>query len=85
MECKHGVDMEEEMACGECENEKADNKSASVTGYAKFRCNKCKEIVTRNLGWKYWTPSFCEKTGLDARLYRITTPAKTENDIQDIA
>ena len=67
------------------ENETTGNRSASVTGYAKFRCNKCKEIVTRNLGWKHWTPSFCEKTGLDARLYRITAPAKTENDIQYIA
>ena len=69
----------------DAEKKQKGSKSASVAGYAKFRCNKCKEIVTRNLGWKHWTPSFCEKTGLDARLYRITAPAKTENDIQYIA
>jgi hypothetical protein len=43
-------------------------------GVADFRCNICKKIVKRNLGWKLWTPSFCESTGRNARLYRISAP-----------
>jgi len=42
--------------------------------YAKYKCNKCNRVYLRSLGWKQWTPSFCEKTGKDARLYRISEP-----------
>ncbi len=45
-----------------------------IPAYAKYKCNKCGKVVFRNLGWKVWTTSFCEETGLDARLYRISTP-----------
>lgn len=45
-------------------------------GIADFRCNACGVVVKRDLGWKQWTKSFCEKTGRNARLYRISEPSK---------
>lgn len=45
-------------------------------GIADFRCNACGQIYRRDLGWKAWTPSFCEITGRDARLYRVSSPSK---------
>jgi NAD-dependent SIR2 family protein deacetylase len=48
------------------------------TGVADFRCNKCGKIYQRDLGWKTWHPSFCEKTGQDARLYRISDPVQKD-------
>ena len=45
-------------------------------GVAKFRCNACGGICERDLGWKVWTPSFCEKKGKNARLYRISAPGR---------
>jgi len=41
---------------------------------AKFKCNQCGKVVVRKLGWKVWTVSFCESTGRNARLYRISAP-----------
>ena len=49
------------------------------TGVAEFKCNVCKKFVSRDLGWKLWTPSYCDKTGKGARLYRISAPRKTES------
>ena len=43
-------------------------------GVADFECNKCKCVYQRDLGWKLWTPSYCEKTDQPARLYRISAP-----------
>lgn len=54
--------------------------SSQTSGYAKYRCNKCRGVVFRNLGLKVWTPSFCEFTGEDARLYRLTEPVYSEKD-----
>jgi len=42
--------------------------------YAKYKCNVCGKIVLRELGMKVWTPSYCEDTGKDTRLYRISLP-----------
>jgi ribosomal protein L37AE/L43A len=42
--------------------------------YAKYKCNVCGKIVLRELGMKLWTPSYCEDTGKDSRLYRISLP-----------
>lgn len=41
--------------------------------YSKYKCNKCGKIILRN-STKYWIKSFCEETGKDARLYRISMP-----------
>ena len=43
-------------------------------GVADWKCNKCGMVVQRDLGLKTWTPSYCEKTGKHARLYRISSP-----------
>ena len=43
-------------------------------GEADWKCNACGEVVRRDLGWKVWTPSFCEATGRQARLYRVSAP-----------
>jgi hypothetical protein len=48
-------------------------------GVAEFRCNACGKIYKRDLGWKTWTPSFCEETGKKARLYRISAPIKKDS------
>jgi len=53
---------------------KVDSNQTGLIRYAKYKCNKCNKIFMRNLGWKAWTPSFCESTGLHARLYRISAP-----------
>lgn len=45
-------------------------------GIADFKCNACGKIYQRDLGWKVWTPSFCEATGRNARLYRVSSPSK---------
>jgi hypothetical protein len=58
-----------ESECSFCHNTYEYSLSS---GFANFRCNKCNDIVVRDLGRKHWTPSFCEKTGLNARLYRIS-------------
>lgn len=47
---------------------------SKALGTADFRCNACNKIFKRALGWKLWTPSFCESTGKNARLYRISSP-----------
>ena len=40
-----------------------------------YRCNACHKIFQRmDLGWKLWTPSYCEVFGRMARLYRISVP-----------
>jgi hypothetical protein len=44
-------------------------------GIADFKCNACGKVVQRDLGWKAWTPSYCEGTGRKARLYRISVPS----------
>jgi hypothetical protein len=51
-------------------------RTAQPTGSALWRCNKCQKVETRELGWKTWTKSFCEKTGKNARLYRISAPSE---------
>ena len=48
--------------------------SNNGTGAADFQCNACGEVVSRNLGWKVWTPSYCSQIGRHARLYRISAP-----------
>lgn len=51
-------------------------------GIADFECNACGKIVKRDLGWKLWTPSYCESTGKNARLYRISAPSKPNIQVQ---
>ncbi len=51
--------------------------------YAKYQCNKCKGVYFRALGYKVWTSSYCEKTGMNARLYRITEPVYSENYVKN--
>jgi len=55
---------------------KKDHPTTNIIGgeAARWECNKCRKIVVRKLGWKVWTPSFCEQTGENARLYRISAP-----------
>lgn len=55
---------------------KKDHPTTNIIGEeaARWECNKCRKIVVRKLGWKVWTPSFCEQTGENARLYRISAP-----------
>ena len=48
--------------------------SAGARGSARWKCNACGKTVTRRLGWKLWTKSYCEATGRDARLYRVSAP-----------
>jgi ribosomal protein L37AE/L43A len=48
--------------------------SAGAHGSARWKCNACGKTVTRRLGWKLWTKSYCEATGRDARLYRVSVP-----------
>lgn len=48
--------------------------SDDATCSANWRCNACGKIVTRKFGWKIWTPSYCEQTGKNARLWRISAP-----------
>lgn len=48
--------------------------SLSRHGSALFRCNACGKTMKRTLGWKLWTKSYCESTGKNARLYRISAP-----------
>lgn len=48
-------------------------------GLADFQCNACGEVVKRDLGWKLWTPSYCESTGKKARLYRISAPSEPKH------
>jgi hypothetical protein len=45
-------------------------------GWAKWKCNKCGQIVDRDLGWRTWIPSLCLETGDFGRLYRISAPTK---------
>ena len=47
---------------------------ARPRGSALFRCNRCGKVVKRDYGWKLWSPSWCESTGNEARLYRIPAP-----------
>ena len=37
----------------------------------KYRCNKCRRIVLRDRR-RCWLKSFCETTGKNARLYRVS-------------
>ena len=48
--------------------------AAGAHGSARWKCNACGKTVTRRLGWKLWTKSYCEATGRDARLYRVSAP-----------
>lgn len=58
-----------EKACG------TPHDGRNTSGTADFRCNACGRIMKRDLGWKLWTPSYCGKTGRNARLYRISAPS----------
>ena len=51
-----------------------EEKIAEEPDSARWKCNKCGKVVSRNLGWKLWTPSYCEQTGQMARLYRVSAP-----------
>lgn len=47
---------------------------SDATGVIKmnlYRCNRCKNIYERDSD-AYWIKSYCEKTGKNARLYRIS-------------
>ncbi len=57
----------------------------AATGSARWKCNKCGKLVTRKLGWKLWTPSYCEQTGTMARLYRVSAPNKKVSDSPPLA
>ncbi len=39
---------------------------------AWYKCTKCGKVVSRSLGRKRWTPSFCVQKGIIARLYLVS-------------
>ena len=55
--------------------------AAAIKHKAKYRCNVCGTVVTRRLGNKVWTKSFCLRTGKTARLYRVSAPLRGHSHI----
>lgn len=45
-------------------------EEAETAAVAKYRCNCCERVYWRK-STKAWIPSYCEKLGVHARLYRL--------------
>ena len=42
-----------------------------------YKCSKCKQIIERD-SEKKWIPSYCSKTGLKTRIYKLKDHEKSK-------